>query len=33
MQNTIKAKYIAINTIIKKAVYIKALLKELGFYN
>ena len=32
-QSTIKAKYIAINTIIKEVVYIKALLEELGFYN
>jgi hypothetical protein len=32
MQNITKAKYIAINAIIKEAIYIKALLKELGYY-
>ena len=31
-QSTIEAEYIAINTIIKEAVYIKALLEELGYY-
>jgi hypothetical protein len=31
-QSTIKAEYIAINAVIKEAVYIKALLKELRYY-
>lgn len=31
-QSTTEAEYIAINTIIKEAVYIKALLEELGYY-
>jgi hypothetical protein len=31
-QSTTKAEYIAINTVIKKAIYIKALLKELRYY-
>ncbi len=32
-QSTTEAEYIAINAVIKEAVYIKALLEELGFYN
>ena len=32
-QSTTEAEYIAINSVIKEAVYIKALLEELGFYN
>jgi len=32
VQSTIEAEYIAINTIIKEAVYIKVLLKELKYY-
>ena len=31
-QSTTEAKYIAINAVIKEAVYIKALLEELGYY-
>ena len=31
-QSTTKAKYIAINTVIKEAIYIRALLEELGYY-
>ena len=31
-QSIIKAKYIAINAIIKEAIYIKVLLEELGYY-
>ena len=32
VQSTTKAEYIAINAVIKEAVYIKALLEELGYY-
>jgi len=31
-QSTTEAEYIAINAVIKEAIYIKALLEELGFY-
>jgi hypothetical protein len=31
-QSTIKAEYIIINAVIKEAIYIKALLEELGYY-
>jgi len=31
-QSTTEAEYIAINAVIKEAVYIKALLEELGYY-